>query len=165
MSCVIKNSETPFEIQCLFPEAAADKKDFSVYFYSFIGSQDLMITCTYLETYSCIINEEGFIVRAHPSMANITVPDSIATRNGTFACQRGDQVVTCHSLDVLSSKNKEAATDLLNKNDKIWAQQIRKEDPENPPEKNTPNEEQGLTANEHQVNVAKRMKRIQLENQ
>ncbi|XP_025100885.1 uncharacterized protein LOC112568073 isoform X2 [Pomacea canaliculata] len=89
MSCEIKNEKCPFQIQCLFP-TAADKRPFTLYFYSPQGRQERVLVCAYNGHHGCY-NKNGFeATHEGYNSVTITVPDTFATTKGSFGCQKGD---------------------------------------------------------------------------
>ncbi|XP_025100881.1 uncharacterized protein LOC112568072 isoform X2 [Pomacea canaliculata] len=89
MSCEVRNEKCPFQIQCLFPTNADDKRPFTLYFYSSQGSQERVLGCAYNGNHTCF-HKNGFeITHKGFNDATITVPDTFATSNGSFVCKKG----------------------------------------------------------------------------
>ncbi|XP_025103350.1 uncharacterized protein LOC112569680 [Pomacea canaliculata] len=90
MSCEIKNEKCPFEIECSFPTATNDTRHFHIYFLSSQGSQEQVVSCAYNGHGKCF-PEDGFnITHEAYNSVTITVPDTFATRKGSFVCQMRD---------------------------------------------------------------------------
>ncbi|PVD27220.1 hypothetical protein C0Q70_12375 [Pomacea canaliculata] len=95
MSCQLKNTKSPFEIQCSFPDVGDGKGDFSVYFNPFNGpAAQLMVSCTRIERRYACTSDEVVVTQENLNTATITVTETFAKKKGTFSCQRGDLPVT-----------------------------------------------------------------------
>ncbi|XP_025103356.1 uncharacterized protein LOC112569684 [Pomacea canaliculata] len=91
MGCVIKNPKNPYEFQCLFLK---NNEDFSLYFHSLSGQQELIADCVYKERHECFFTKEGFNMTIDDGhVPTIVVSDTIWIQTGRFLCQKGGQLL------------------------------------------------------------------------
>ncbi|XP_025102515.1 uncharacterized protein LOC112569072 isoform X2 [Pomacea canaliculata] len=91
MGCLMKKPNDPFEVQCLFPEHT---EEFSLYFHSSGGQQELIADCVYKEKHDCYFTESGFnMTHDDDNVLTIAVADTIWKQTGRFLCQKGGQLL------------------------------------------------------------------------
>lgn len=86
IGCTIRNQKDPYQFHCAFSTEPEEKREFSVYFYSPDGSQELMVSCTRNKTDDCLlIQKEGLTATED----YITVSETFPKQAGRFVCQNG----------------------------------------------------------------------------
>ncbi|XP_025103113.1 uncharacterized protein LOC112569519 [Pomacea canaliculata] len=84
-TCTATNERT---IKCMFPENVNEaQNDFSLFFISDGGAEELLVECTWMESEFYCITQEGFELREPLSdIAEITIPTKFLDKKGSYQC-------------------------------------------------------------------------------